>query len=339
MQGDRPVPRIIDFGVAKATAQPLTERSLFTELGALIGTPEYMSPEQADLTSLDVDTRSDVYALGLLLYELLAGALPFDRQAMRAAGLDEMRRTIRDKQAPRPSTRVTQSAPSALEAAVHRRTEPAKLARQLRGDLDWITLEALEKDRTRRYQTANAFALDVRRHLNDEPVSAGPPSVVYRTQKFVRRHRFGVAAAAVLTLVLIAFAAAMTVQTRRIAGERDRANREATASKQVSDFLVRLFEVSDPSESRSDTLTAREILARGAGQIDLTLRDQPEVQAALQATIGAVYINLGRYKDAEMQIQRAVDTRSRLLGPDHPETVAAAHQLVSERVLVPREAC
>ena len=193
---DRPVPRIIDFGIAKAIAQPLTDRSLFTELGMLIGTPEYMSPEQAEMSGLDVDTRSDVYSLGLLLYELLVGTLPFDREALRKAGLDEMRRTIRETDAPRPSTRLTERSSDRQAVAERRRTQPARLASLLRGDLDWITMKALEKDRTRRYATANALALDIRRHLVNEPVLAGPPGAAYRTGKFVRRHRIGVAAAA-----------------------------------------------------------------------------------------------------------------------------------------------
>ncbi|MEO6237241.1 MAG: serine/threonine-protein kinase [Vicinamibacterales bacterium] len=329
VQADHPVPRIIDFGVAKAMAQPLTDRSLFTELGAFIGTPEYMSPEQANLSSLDIDTRSDVYALGLLLYEMLVGNLPFDRDTMHAAGLDDIRRMIREDEAPRPSTRVAASAPATTETAANRRTEPARLTRQLRGDLDWITLKALEKDRTRRYETASALALDVRRHLDHEPVSAGPPSPTYRMGKFIRRHRFGVGAGATLAVLLVAFSVTTAVQAQRISHERDRANREAVAAKQVSDFLVGLFKVSDPSETRGNTLTARELLARGAGQLDQNLKGQPEIQAKLQATIGSVYMGLGLYPDAETQLQQALATETRLLGGDHSETVATSHQLAN----------
>ena len=234
IQDDHPVPKIIDFGVAKATAQRLTERTLFTELGVMIGTPEYMSPEQAEMSGLDIDTRTDVYSLGVMLYELLTGALPFDCKALRQAGFDEIRRTIREKEPPRPSTRVTQHGPASTEAAANRHTEPRRLASELRGDLDWITMKALEKDRTRRYESANELAADVRHHLNNEPVSAGPPSTVYRAKKFVRRHRFGVAAAATLVLLLVAFAVTMAVQAQRIARERDRANREAARASQGS---------------------------------------------------------------------------------------------------------
>jgi tetratricopeptide (TPR) repeat protein len=327
IQDDRPVPKIIDFGVAKATAQHLTERSLFTELGVLIGTPEYMSPEQAEMSGLDIDTRTDIYALGVLLYELLTGALPFDRKELRQAALSEIQRIIREKEPPRPSTRITQLGPESTEAAKNRHTEPRRLVSELRGDLDWITMRALEKDRTRRYQTANALAADVRRHLNQEPVSAGPPGTAYRAGKFVRRHRFGVAAAVTLVLLLAAFAGAMAWQAQRIARERDRANREAEAAKQVSDFLVGLFQVSDPSESRGRTLTAVEILSAGATRVKDSLRDQPEIQARLMATIGGVYTGLGLFKEAGPLLKQALDTYARVAGPDDPERLKALNLL------------
>jgi tetratricopeptide (TPR) repeat protein len=327
IQDDRPVPKIIDFGVAKATAQHLTERSLFTELGVLIGTPEYMSPEQAEMGGLDIDTRTDIYALGTLLYELLTGALPFDRKDLRQAGLAEIQRIIREKEPPRPSTRITQLGPASTEAAKNRHTEPRWLMSELRGDLDWITMRALEKDRTRRYQTANALAADVRRHLNNEPVSAGPPTAAYRAGKFVRRHRFGVAAAATLVLLLLAFGVTRALQAQRIGRERDRANREAEAGKQVSDFLVGLFQVSDPSEARGRTLTAAEILSNGAARVKDTLRDQPEIQARLMATIGGVYTKLGLFKEAEPLLKQALDTYTRVAGPDHPDRLTALNRL------------
>jgi non-specific serine/threonine protein kinase/serine/threonine-protein kinase len=327
IQDDHPVPKIIDFGVAKATAQPLTARTLFTELGVLIGTPEYMSPEQAEMGGLDIDTRTDIYALGVLLYELLTGALPFDRKGLRSAGLAEIQKVIREKEPPRPSTRVTQLGPASAEAASNRRTEPRRLVRELRGDLDWITMRALEKDRTRRYQTANALAADVRRHLGNQPVSAGPPSAAYRAGKFVRRHRFGVAAAAALVLLLAAFAAAMGVQARRIARERDRANREAEVARQVSDFLVRLFAVSDPSEARGNSVTAREILDKGAERVGRELSGQPEVQGRLMSTMGTVYQNLGLYRDSAALYRQSLEVRRRVLGSHDPTVATSLHDL------------
>jgi non-specific serine/threonine protein kinase/serine/threonine-protein kinase len=306
LQDGQPVPKIIDFGVAKATTQPLTERTLYTELGVMIGTPEYMSPEQARLTGLDVDTRTDVYALGVLLYELLTGALPFDRQTLREKALEEIQRTIREVDPPRPSTRVTQLGPASTDAARNRHTEAHRLASELRGDLDWITMKCLEKDRTRRYGSASELAADLRRHLDSQPVLAGQPSAVYRAGKFVRRHRAGVAAAAAVGVLLVAFAVTMAVQAQRIARERDRANREATranqeaeAAKQVTDFLVSLFRVSDPSQARGNTVTAREVLDRGIGRIEQELREQPVIHARLLDAMANVYFNLGLYEQAQ----------------------------------------
>jgi serine/threonine protein kinase/tetratricopeptide (TPR) repeat protein len=311
------VPKVIDFGVAKAMTQHLTDRTLFTEVGVLIGTPEYMSPEQADLTGLDIDTRTDVYALGVLLYELLTGSLPFDRQSLRQRGLDEIRRVIREVDPPRPSTRVT-TAHDSVEAAKKRHTEVRQLVSQLRGDLDWITMKALEKDRTRRYDTAIGMAADVRRHLRDEPVVAGPPSTLYRATKFARRHRFGVAAAAAIFLLVVAFAAAMTEQARRVARERDRAtlesaraNREAEAARQVSDFFLRLFELADPSEARGSSVTAREILETGSARIEQDLRQQPVLQSRVMATIGDAYQKLGLYKYADNLFRKSLDVRTK----------------------------
>jgi serine/threonine protein kinase/tetratricopeptide (TPR) repeat protein len=323
IQDNRAVPKIIDFGVAKATSQSLTDRTLHTELGVLIGTPEYMSPEQAEMTGLDIDTRTDVYALGVVLYELLTGTLPFDSRVLREKGIEEIRRTIRELDPPRPSTRVITQAASHGAGALPTR----ELARELRGDLDWITMRALEKDRTRRYGSVSDFGADLHRHLDHLPVLASPPGTVYRVSKFARRHRLGVGVATAFVLLLIAFAATMAVQTRRIARERDRANREAQAAKAVSDFLVGLFKVSDPGEARGNSLTAREVLDKGARQIEETLSGQPAIRARLEAAIGTVYTNLGLYAAAESLLKRAVATGQ--LDSDSLETLATRHALAN----------
>ena len=334
LQDDRPVPKIIDFGIAKAMSQPLTEHTLYTSLGGFIGTREYMSPEQAAMGGVDVDTRTDVYALGVVLYELLTGVLPFDREVFTTQGIDEIRRIIREVVPRRPSTRITQLRETPADMAERRGLEPPRLAALLRGDLDWITMKALEKDRARRYGSASDFAADIRRHLAKQPVSAGPPGAMYRSRKFVERHRVGVSAAAALLLLLITFAVVMAVQSQRIARERDRANmearranHEAAAARQVADFLASLFKVSDPSEARGATLTAREILDKGSRDIDKTLAKQPEVKARLQSTIAAVYTSLGLYDEARPHLEAAAATQRTLLGEEHLETLTTVHQL------------
>src|SRR5213075_1061357 len=187
-----PVPKIIDFGIAKATEGRLTEQTVYTELHQFIGTPAYMSPEQAEMSGLDIDTRSDIYSLGVLLYELLAGSTPFDAKELMALGIDAMRKTIREKEPMRPSTRLATLKGEELTTTAKRRsTQAPKLIHQLKGDLDWIVMKCLEKDRTRRYDTANGLAVDLLRHLNNEPVFARPPSAAYRIQKAVRRHKLG----------------------------------------------------------------------------------------------------------------------------------------------------
>jgi WD40 repeat protein/serine/threonine protein kinase/tetratricopeptide (TPR) repeat protein len=206
---DRPVPKVIDFGVAKATEQRLTERTMFTQYGQIIGTFEYMSPEQAEMNQLGVDTRSDIYSLGVMLYELLTGSTPFQR--LREAGLNEILRMIKEEEPPRPSTRLS-SSQEAAKIASARRTEPVKLARVVRGELDWIVMKALEKDRTRRYETASGFARDIQRYLADEPVEACPPSAAYKLRKFARKNRRVLATACAFVLLLAAAALASTWQ-------------------------------------------------------------------------------------------------------------------------------
>src|SRR5205823_6002569 len=221
----RPVPKVIDFGVAKAAGQTLTDKTLVTGFGALVGTLEYMSPEQAEVNQLDIDTRSDIYSLGVLLYELLAGSPPFTRKESEGGGLLEMLRAIREQEPTRPSAKLS-TAEGLPTLAASRGTEPAKLTRLVRGELDWIVMKALEKDRNRRFETANGFAMDVQRYLADEPVLACPPSAGYRLRKFARRNKGGLAVAALVLffLVLLGSSAGWAV--------RDRSAREAEAARQ-----------------------------------------------------------------------------------------------------------
>ncbi|HKB42379.1 MAG TPA: serine/threonine-protein kinase, partial [Gemmataceae bacterium] len=209
---DKQVPKVIDFGVAKATGEQLTEKTLHTGLGAVVGTPEYMSPEQAGLSQLDVDTRSDIYSLGVLLYELLAGSPPFSRKELERAGMLEMLRVIREEEPSRPSTKLS-TAEGLPTLAANRGTEPAKLTRLVRGELDWIVMKALEKDRNRRYETANGFAMDVQRYLADEPVQACPPSAWYRFRKLARRNRRALVTVSALTMAALVGVGALAVST------------------------------------------------------------------------------------------------------------------------------
>ena len=330
LQDDRPVPKIIDFGVAKATTQPLTDRTLHTELGTFIGTPEYMSPEQAEMSGLDVDTRTDVYSLGAILYELLTGVMPFDSKTLREKTLDDLRRTIREVDPPRPSTRVTSDATSVAPDRPTTRIEPAKLANELKGDLDWITMKALEKDRTRRYGSASDLAADLRRHLDDEPVLAGPPSTVYRVGKFVRRHRASVAAAAVLAVLLVGFGVTMAIQARRLTIERDRASREEASARALSDFLrhdvlaqASLENQSGPDVKPDPDIKVRTALDRAATRIEGKFAGQPLVESAIRETIGATYGDLGLFDQARTQLQRSLELARQAGGDESPAVLRA----------------
>jgi tetratricopeptide (TPR) repeat protein len=323
----KPVPKIIDFGIAKAVSQDLTEETILTVHGP-VGTPEYMSPEQAALRAEAVDTRTDVYSLGVVLYELLVGALPLGVTEGRDLAFHEVFRRIREEDAPRPSTKVRTSAGSPI-AARNRRTEPDDLAKKLKGDLDSIVLKALEKDQSRRYGSPSDLAADVERYLRNEPVLAVAPSLAYGARKFVRRHRIIVTASVAVAVATCALIASLVVGSIRIARERDRANREAKAAERVSDFLVGTFKVADPDQSRGNKITAREILDGGARRIDVDLASQPYLQARLMVTMSRVYEGLGLYDPARQLIEKAIALQHRVLGANHRETLASQQLLAA----------
>lgn len=313
----KPTAKIIDFGVAKALSQRLTDETLYTRIGAVIGTLEYMSPEQALSSGEDIDTRSDVYSLGVVFYELLSGEPPL--RSKRIA-FDEFLRRLRNDDAPRPSTRIRTVDPqtgTALAAA--RRTEPKTLANELRGELDWIALKALEKDRNRRYSSPTDFASDIGRYLNNETVSAVPPSSVYRVKKFAYRYRTVLSTIASFVLVL-ALATAFSIR------ETVRASREAAVSQAINNFLRNdVLAQADPSNQAKGqldpNLTVRSALARAAQGISGKFATQPEVEAGLRETIGQSYAALYQYRSALEQFQRAAEIYKHIDGDESPKTL------------------
>ena len=323
---DEPVPKVIDFGIAKAVGYKLTNHTLITSLGQAIGTPAYMSPEQAEMRGIDVDTRTDIYSLGVMLYELLVGARPLD---VAAKAEHAIREAIVNSEVPKPSTRYTSLGKRKETIADQRKTTPEQLRRELQGDLDWIVLKSIEKDRSRRYDTVNGLAMELKRYLSNEPVIARPPSVVYRAEKFIRRNRTYAIAGAFIVLALIAGITAATIGLVRAQRAEQQAAEEALTAQQVSDFLIRLFEVSDPSVARGNSITAREILDRGAKRIETELQGEPEVRARLLHTIGEVYWELGLEDESAEFLREAIDLREEVLGPEHPDVATSLRSLAT----------
>jgi tetratricopeptide (TPR) repeat protein/tRNA A-37 threonylcarbamoyl transferase component Bud32 len=335
VQGEKPVLKIIDFGVAKAITQPLTDRTLYTEQGQFIGTPEYMSPEQVEMGAQDIDTRTDVYSLGVLLYELLTGALPFDARALREGGVDYIRKVIREQEPKKPSTRLTGLGDKAQKVAEERRTDVVNLARRLRRELEWIPLKAMRKDRTRRYRSASELADDIRNYLNGVPLIAGPESTAYRLRKFVRRNRTLVTGAMVVLAVMIAgsiISVVFAVKAARARADavtaRDEAERQAKTSQAVSDFLREdLLASVDPYVTQGREVTVRSFLDAASEKLEGRFEQEPLVEASIRHTLGNTYRNIGDFGPAEKHLERAYKIQREQLGQEHPDTLGTMEGL------------
>jgi len=301
-----PVVKVIDFGVAKAINQHLTERTVYTRHKQMIGTPPYMSPEQAELSGLDVDTRTDIYSLGVLLYELLTGTTPFDAERLRQAAYDEMRRIIREEEPPKPSTRISTLGEPATAISARRKSDPKRLSQLVRGDLDWIVMKALEKNRTRRYETAIGLAVDVQRYLKDQPVEARAPSTLYRVRKFARRNKFALGTGGLV-------AAAVFLGVAATLWERQK----GTANRMWVEAHDRIAK-GDLAETEK---ILDELRQRGLAGHPQTL--------GLSHQLGMKYIEADRLEDAASLFRRTLEIQHLVLGEDHPDTKATERDLIN----------
>jgi serine/threonine protein kinase/tetratricopeptide (TPR) repeat protein len=354
----KPVAKVIDFGVAKAISQQLTDRSIYTNFAQMIGTPLYMSPEQAEMSGLDIDTRSDIYSLGVLLYELLTGTTPLEKKRIAKAAYDEIRRMIREEEPKKPSTRLSTSE-SIASVAAQRHTEPTKLSKLVRGDLDWITMKALEKDRTRRYETANGLARDIQRYLSDEPVEACPPSATYRLRKFAKKNRAALTTAGAIALLLtggVAVSAwqavratraerdalaAQQAETKRAEGERQakeqaeirrlEAETNLRYARKGNEILGSVFTGLDPKANYETIAELRDALklnlANAVRELEGEAVGDRLVVAGLQDRLGLSLLGLGYPADAIPLFVKTRATREEHLGADDPLTLASAHNL------------
>lgn len=350
-----PVPKVIDFGVSKAVTQQLTEKTMFTVYGQMIGTPAYMSPEQAEMSGLDIDTRSDIYSLGVLLYELLTGSTPLENTSIRGKAYGELQRMIREEEAEKPSLRLSTRGEATASVAAHRNTDAKRLGALLRGELDWIVMKTLEKNRDRRYETANGLAADIDRYLRGEAILARPPSVVYKLQKFVGRNKAAALSGLAVLVALLAGTAVATWQAVRATREQHvalvaaQAEREAKETSQareaetnaVLDFMEKqVFNAGRPegSEGLGEGATLRRVIEGALPSLDKSFDKQPLIAARLRMLMGSALMYEQADELAAKEFEKALAVYTQHLGPDNPVTASCMYQLGWAYSLVGRTA-
>ncbi len=328
MHDGKPAPMIIDFGISKATNQRLTEHTVFTRYAEMIGTPEYMSPEQAEMSELDIDTRTDIYSLGIVLYELLTGAPPLDAQTLRKAGYIKMQRIICEQPPLVPSTKLSTLGQTLIKVAHARRTNGVSLRKLIRGDLDWIVMKSLDKDRTQRYSTVVEFATDVERHLSGRPVLAGPPTGLYRVKRFVQRRLAWVATAMVVTTAVLGglvFSTMMYLQTDQALKRETTVRAELLA---VRDFFTKdLLAAVYPEKIGGQQVPLRHLLDTASTNLQHKLRKSPLSEAAIRQELGLIFQKMGDYRVAETHLERALEIRRTQLGEQNPAALTSMNSL------------